>query len=124
VYDNYGMFYGRWDVPLARVANSTANDAASEARGAKREIALLEQRLERLALMTEALWTLLRDKLGASDEELMAVAREVDLSDGRLDGRVHRTSVQCPECGRMVSERHVKCLYCGTEIPRAPFTGT
>ena len=108
---------------LARDASSQANTAASDARKARTEYAELEGRFERLALMTEALWTLLRTRLGVSDEDLIEIARDLDLSDGQLDGRVRRTSAECTGCARMVASRHGKCLYCGTPMKRAPFTG-
>ncbi len=118
----YGLFYGGYGDALARDANHQANTAASDARRARSELEGLTQRIERLALMTEALWTLLSTRFGMSDEELIAVARDLDLSDGRLDGRVRRAVAECPGCGRTVGKRHRQCLYCGTEVQRAPFT--
>jgi hypothetical protein len=120
---HYGYFYGGGGEALARDASSQANAAASDARKAKSESEGLTDRVERLALMTEALWILLRDRFGMNDEELIEIARDLDLSDGRLDGRVRRVASECAGCRRMVGKQHVKCMYCGTEMPRAPFTG-
>ena len=119
---HHGLFYGGGGHALARDASSQANTAASDARKARTETEGLTQRIEQLALMTEALWTLLRDRFGMTDEELITIARDLDLSDGQLDGRVRRTSAECPGCGRMVGKHHQRCLYCGTEMQRAPFT--
>jgi hypothetical protein len=80
----------------------------------------LRTRTERLALVNMALWSLLRDRLGVSDEDLEKRIEEVDLSDGKLDGKITRTVVKCLRCSRMVSRRHKKCLYCGAE--RADFS--
>ena len=119
---HYGLFYGGGEHSLARDASSQANTAASDARRARTEAEGLTDRLERLALMTEALWTLLRDRFGMTDEELITIAHDLDLSDGKLDGRVRRVSAECAGCGRMVGKRHKRCLYCGSETQRAPFT--
>ena len=108
---------------VGRDATIAAGHAGADARRALQVHEELERRVERLSLMTEALWTLLRERLGLTDEELANMAQEIDLSDGKLDGRVNRTSSACTSCDRMVSARHVKCIYCGTAVPRAPFTG-
>lgn len=116
--------HGRSDGSVVgRDATIAAGHAGADARRALQVNEELERRVERLSLMTEALWTLLRERLGLTDEELLSMAEEIDLSDGKLDGRVNRTSSACTSCGRMVSARHVKCIYCGTPVQRAPFTG-
>ncbi len=118
----HGFFYAGGESAVARDASSQANTAASNARKAKAETESLAQRFDRLALMTEALWLLLRGRLDVTEEELAQVARDLDLSDGKLDGRVRRASAECSSCGRMVGRRHTKCLYCGTPMERTPFT--
>ncbi len=121
-----GFFYGGYghghDSAAARDARHTANRASSDARRAQTSTQELEARLERLALMTEALWTIVRNRMDVTDDELAAMAREIDLSDGKLDGRVRRASSECRGCGRMVGRRHPRCLYCGAEMERSPFT--
>ena len=77
--------------------------------------------LDRLALVTEALWTLLRERAGLTDQQLVERIQEVDLSDGQLDGKVRRPPVDCPACSRKVSRRNRRCLYCGAELPSLPF---
>ncbi len=74
----------------------------------------LQSHVERLSMVCQALWTLLRDKTDLTDEDLVARVHDVDLSDGVLDGKVRRSSTECASCGRMVAARHMRCLYCGT----------
>jgi rRNA maturation endonuclease Nob1 len=119
---HHGLFYGDGEGGLARDANRQANAAKADARRARTELEELGRRVERLSLMTEALWTLLRTRLKLTDEELVELARQIDLSDGHLDGRVRRASAECSGCGRMVAKKHVKCLYCGTPMQRTPFS--
>lgn len=105
-----------------------ASQSAAQAEGAAGRslsaVHSLETRLERLALITEALWTLLRERVGMTDDELLDRIRDVDLSDGVLDGKVRRGIADCPGCHRVLSKRHDRCIYCGAEVMRPPFFGT
>jgi len=99
--------------------------AASEQAGAQvraRSIENVEAKLDRALLACEALWTLFRDRLGLTDDELIHRINELDLSDGRLDGKVSRSAVSCPSCGRAIARRFAKCMYCGQAIMQDPFT--
>lgn len=103
-------------------AHAEAAQAKGEARATRTKVAELEARLERTLLACEAMWTLLRDKIGVTDLELIERINDVDLSDGRLDGKVRKTAVSCPSCGRTISRRFPKCMYCGQAIMHDPFT--
>ena len=61
------------------------------------------------------MWELLRDRSNLSEEALLEKVREVDLRDGALDGKVTVPPQKCPQCGRTVSRRHRRCIYCGAE---------
>jgi len=44
------------------------------------------------------------------------VVRQIDLSDGRLDGKVKRKKLlECGNCGRVMAPRHLRCIYCGVD---------
>ncbi len=73
----------------------------------------LQAQVDRLTLINIAMWTLLRDKLGVNDEDLRQRVEAVDLSDGRLDGKIRGTVRKCSACNRTVSTKHARCLYCG-----------
>lgn len=77
----------------------------------------LQARVDRIELATHAMWTLIRDKLGMQDSDLAARVREIDVSDGRLDGKQTRPPVECPECHRTTGARRPACIYCGKELP-------
>ena len=78
--------------------------------------------VDRLFMITQALWELLKEKHGYTDESLMKKITEIDLRDGKLDGKTARKErPNCPSCGRKMG-RHPTCLYCGAEAPdRCPF---
>jgi hypothetical protein len=101
-----------------------AQDAARAEGTARRvgtDVIELEARLDRTVLACEAMWTILRDKLGVTDEQLIERINDVDLSDGQLDGKVRKTPASCPSCGRTISRKFPKCMYCGQAIVHDPF---
>ena len=91
----------------------TANAAMQAAASQKSDIMVLREQVERMALLNQSLWELMRERLQLTDADLEKIAQEVDLRDGRLDGRLSEHPLQCPKCGRVSSSRHRKCLYCG-----------
>lgn len=103
------------------VAQSRANQAQNLANEARGNIKDLERQLERMALLNQALWELVREKLSLTDADLERVAQEVDLRDGVPDGRITARAVRCPTCSRINNTRHKKCIYCSTEFESMPF---
>lgn len=86
------------------------NQAGAEIRS---EVKDLQRQVERLALLNQALWELLRERLHLSDADLEAMAQTVDMRDGVADERMTAQAVRCPNCTRVNNSRHAKCLYCG-----------
>jgi hypothetical protein len=96
-------------------------EIGGDAGAVRDNVSEVDARLERTLLAFEAMWTLLREKLGLSDLELIERINELDLSDGKLDGRVRKTPVSCPACGRTMSRKFPKCMYCGQAVMHDPF---
>src|SRR5258708_12057799 len=85
-------------------ASSTAQQAQSDAREARNEVEYIKHDIERLLMITEALWMILKRQHGYQDNELTKLITEIDLRDGRLDGRVARDAPRhCPFCHRPLS---------------------
>jgi hypothetical protein len=82
------------------------------------ELKELQERVGRLALFNQALWELLQAKTGITEDELMAKALEIDLRDGMQDDAITVVPLRCPNCSRVSSSKHWKCLYCGQEFQR------
>ena len=78
----------------------------------------LEHQIARMMLMNQALWELLRERVGLTDQDLEAMVREIDLRDGVPDGQITNTPVKCPQCGRVSASKHYRCLYCGLEFQK------
>lgn len=79
----------------------------------KKHMLELQLRLEENLLLCEAMWSLLSEKLGLNEDDLKKKINELDLSDGRMDGRAQRPSILCPKCERELSLRFLNCIYCG-----------
>jgi len=75
-----------------------------------------ERQVGRLRLVNQALWEILSDRAGISEEELREKMKEVDLRDGVLNGQLGFYGNECPACGRVTNSRHKKCMYCGGEL--------
>ncbi len=101
-----------------------SDTGAAEARAerAGRSAEAVEHRLERALLTMEAIWSLLRDRFGTSDDELVGRIVEIDLSDGILDGKVRKPALDCHACKRKIPRRFPRCMYCGVEMKHDPFS--
>ncbi len=115
------MFWALASHGTARRAQVEAAGASREARAAQTSASDLEDRLERALMACEALWSLVRDKLELIDLQLIDRINELDLSDGKLDGKVRKTAVTCPSCNRTIARRFPKCMYCGQAVVHDPF---
>jgi len=96
-------------------ARSSADRSSHQAERASDSVRLLEERVNKLALVNMALWTLLKENTNLTDEDLNQRVQDIDLSDGKLDGKVRGGVSDCPQCERTLSQKHNRCLYCGFE---------
>src|SRR5712675_2186533 len=98
----YPMLSGYGCSASAAQAQSDASGAQATARQAKTETELMRHDIDRLLMITEALWTFLKKEHGYSDEELVEAITQIDMRDGVLDGKVAKTlPPPCPNCGRI-----------------------
>lgn len=107
------MFY-----PIVAVSDpatsQSARNASSEARRASSKAEQVQFDVERLLMITEALWMILKEQHGYDDAELQRRVAQIDMRDGKLDGRVARTAaVKCPKCGKSLMKKRPRCIYCG-----------
>ena len=85
------------------------------------QVRYLESRLDRLEMICEAMFNLLKEHMQVEDADLMACIAELDLSDGAADGKVARGPQRCGKCNRPNSRRHDFCIYCGQMMRVSPF---
>ena len=109
------MFAGLYS-GLSRTNLIDGSGAVPESRSPQEKIQWLEDRLDRLPLISMAMWELVRERAELSEEDLMTKVQEIDLRDGQADGKVTPQVKHCPQCDRVMSPRHQRCLYCGGSI--------
>ena len=104
----------------AELAGEMAARTAAEVRTQNETIKF---DIEKLFMITEALWTLLKEQHGYTDENLIEMIEKIDLRDGKLDGKVAKSVERptCPQCGRVLIRNQPRCLYCGAVAPQNPF---
>lgn len=73
----------------------------------------LERKVNRMELRQAVLWELVRDSLKLTNVDLKHRLKEMDLRDGIEDGAVSTVPLRCPQCQRVSSSQHWKCMYCG-----------
>jgi hypothetical protein len=121
MFTTYGYPYSPAAVSSAQ---SDASSAQASARAAMTETELLRHDVDRLLMLTEALWGFLKKEHGYTEAQLADAVKEIDLRDGRLDGKAAKVPpTACPQCQRLNSAKFSKCIYCGTALPVALFGG-
>ncbi len=98
-------------------ANQTADRAANKAESAAAELSRLQRRIERLSLCCQAMWELLREKHGLTEDELQSRILEIDLRDSTTDGKMRMQIVDCPSCGSKTNTKRSLCVICGAPLP-------
>ena len=86
------------------------------------QIEALKEDVERLLLITEALWKIVQEKHGLDDKELLKQITMLDIADGKLDARKKKSPPKlCPKCQRALAKHRPKCMFCGEPILFDPF---
>lgn len=86
----------------------------------------LQKRHEQLKLVTLAMWTMLKDHTGLSENDLKKYVHKIDLMDGKQDGRANTVEkTTCPGCKREILTTSMACPYCGEYLnPSSVFATT
>jgi uncharacterized protein with PIN domain len=110
-----------WNIAQdARISSAAtdAGEAKDEVRRHRDRIQELEFTVNRMSLVCQALWELLRSRLGITEAELLGKIREVDLRDGVEDQRMTPTVTTCPKCGQPLNTKASRCIYCGVAVAK------
>ncbi|MFN3190039.1 MAG: hypothetical protein ACE361_05905 [Aureliella sp.] len=98
-------------------AESSAREARSQAKQMESRVAACEDKIDSLALASQAMWELLAERDDTPLESLREKMLEIDARDGKVDGKMSRVMRDCPACSRPLHARHRRCMYCGVEAP-------
>jgi len=95
-----------------RDAHRQADRALEKTIDLESDAGSLQRRVEVMALTNQALYEILRDRLGISDEEVVYRMAEIDARDGCKDGKMGARVAKCRRCARPVSTARQRCMYC------------
>ena len=77
-----------WDFrQQQQIQNLRSEINSSSPLETKSTIEELERRLNKMTMVCMALWTFMKEKDGLTEEQLAKRIEEIDLSDGKLDGK-------------------------------------
>ena len=96
------------DDKLDRI-NEDIADGQANVRAAKR----LNDKVDRLTLLCCAMFELMQQASGVTEDQLKAKMVEIDLRDGQADGRITPKPRKCPKCDATISPAFGRCLFCG-----------
>ncbi len=117
-----GLFGFLWDLHqqsrISDLERRVDHQTISAARQTSDDdLSRLQRQIDSLQLVNAAMWSILCERLGCTDQQLQDRVQAIDLADGELDGRIAQPRTVCTGCGRPISRRHDRCIYCGTPSP-------
>lgn len=103
-------------------ASVEATAAQNAAREASTGVELLKHDIDRLLLISEALWTLMKQEHGYADDVLIQLIQGIESKRTIVDGITAKAPpLMCPSCGRPNTANRQFCMYCGKPIAGNPF---
>jgi hypothetical protein len=105
-----GYVLGQHGRQSARLAMASSGSSVS-----LEDILDVNERVDRLTLVVEAMWSLLEES-GYTAEQLEARIAELDGADGTVDGKRTKQVGICRECGSKVAPGLPACQICGGDV--------
>ncbi len=99
-----------------RAAQQSADNARDKSVDVRSATADLARRVEVMALANQALFEILKSRLGITEDEVMRRMAEIDGRDGSKDGKMSGQVVACRKCARQVNTARRNCMYCGESV--------
>lgn len=111
--DFAGMFIDHTQNQRISEASAVADQAKSKSERQAQQIDVLRRQIDRMALANQAIWELLRELHGIRDEDMLQRMEQIDLRDGKLDGKLGAQVLNCAGCGRKTNSTRRHCVFCG-----------
>lgn len=109
------MGYVLGERAASRAAAFSRTAGASAGSQVTGELHDLDTRIDRLLLVVDALWSMLKER-GYTDEDLAMRIRSIDEADGTVDGARKPLPRRCARCDSMVEPGRRSCAFCGAEM--------
>jgi hypothetical protein len=93
-------------------ANAIDRESVSRDQRLDMRIDEVEDRIDKILMINEAMWELARDRLGLSDDQLDAAVRAI------IDRKVMERAAgpkKCASCGAAVPIEMARCQFCGAD---------
>lgn len=119
VWDTFDIYQNpqtNYKAEMAAVKAESMRDAVQNG------IDRVDDRISHLALLCRAMFELLQERTDITNDDLAKKIEEIDLRDGRADGKMSAQIKKCPTCGKTLSPKFNRCLYCGyQDVSSDPF---
>lgn len=99
-------------------ANRSAERAERKSENLGQKIEQLQRQVNHLTLACQSMWELLRDYSEITEDDLEAKILEVDLRDGRTDGKIGTSVLTCQACGKPTNSKRATCIICGAPMKK------
>ena len=86
-------------------ARNKAEQARDSAKHLRHEVDDLKRKADALTITCQALWEILRSRLNINDQTIIQKMQEIDLRDGKLDGRIATKTAKCSRCSRLSNSK-------------------
>ena len=113
-----GMFKNMRQDAEIRAANARSSSAGHRASQAQDRLKDLDKRLDHLTLYCQAMWELIRENTRLEEDDIVKKANEIDMRDGKADGKIQAALLVCSVCHRNNNSQKKKCMYCNAELQR------
>lgn len=100
-----------------QAAGGHGDKPAERSRHTESDFIDLERRVDALTLACQALWEITRAHAGLNEQAILHKMQEIDLRDGKADGRIAPKPTACPDCNRTNNGARTSCVYCGKPLP-------
>jgi len=97
-------------------AQSAAERAENKSDHIGAELKALQRQVDRMALACQALWEIIREHSDFKEEDLEKKMLEIDLRDGKTDGKIGALVLNCPACGSKTNSKRPTCIICGAPV--------
>ena len=110
----YGSFFHS-DVSI-RDVNAVQDEARRGDANLAAEVQKLNQQVQKLQLVSRALCELLSENSSIPTAAIVERIQEIDLRDGKLDGKYVEGVIHCSACKRPGRVSRGNCMYCGEAL--------